>query len=67
MESPCVSCEFRTRSKDICTKAGNYCQKLLQFQIRLDMQDHSIKTTQYNNELSVTLGIKKGVYYYDFN
>ena len=66
MISPCISCEFKSRPKSQCTDIKNYCQKLLNFQRKLDGQDHSVRTTQFNNELPISLGRRKGRQPYDF-
>jgi len=64
--SPCISCSFKDRPKTECTKASSYCQKLLEFQRKLDKLDHSIKTPTYEIiEMSFASNGKKGAHIYD--
>lgn len=67
MESPCITCELNKQSKSKCTDIKNYCRKLIEFQNKLDKQDHSIKSTTFDQDLPITFGKKKGIYSYGFD
>lgn len=66
--SPCISCPFKDRPKTECTKASNYCPKLLEYQRKLDNLDHSIKSTPHEIlEYSISNTGKTGAHFYDFS
>jgi len=67
MESPCVTCELNKQSKFKCTDIKHYCRKLIEFQNKLDKQNHSIKSNSFDQTLPITFGKKKGVHSHDFN
>jgi len=46
MSSPCLTCELKNKSKESCTKAGSYCIKLLNYQVKLDKQASCVRSSE---------------------
>jgi len=66
MTSPCANCEHSNRPKTQCTEAGNYCKKLLKYQMWLDMHEHPVRTVTHTvAEYSLAKSGKKGAHHYD--
>ena len=66
MESPCLTCELRKRSKDECINLHKLCDKILEYQNILEHQKTQMNSLRFDGLYS-TPSIRKGNQYYDFN
>ncbi len=66
MDSPCFSCEFRTRSKKKCINLNKYCIKILKYQSELNKTDTYSQSPEFDGSYSKPSTGKKG-YRYDFD
>ena len=60
MDSPCFSCEFRTRSKTKCINLNKYCKKILEYQSSLNQSNNYLQSSQFDGVYSIPSTGRKG-------
>jgi len=66
MDSPCATCEFRTRSKDKCINLNNSCEKILEYQEILNRMNIPMQSSNFDGTYSTPSTGRKG-YHHDFD